>query len=331
MTYSTQWKSVDDPAALLTQPSGSQTNSSLKGVFAGRHGLRLGWRLLIFVVLVVSLLGGFVLIRNGGIQGFQEAQKHAAELTVTPWLMGYSEALAFLMICAATLIMGRIEHRKFSDYGLPLRQALGKDFWIGIGSGFLAMSGTLFVIFLLGGFRISGLALHGTAILSSMAGWGIAFIMVGLFEEFLCRGYAQFTLATGIGYWPAAILMSGLFGLGHAFNSGETAMGAVSAGLFGLLFCLFLKRTGNLWLPVGFHAAWDWSQTLFGVRDSGIAPYHNVFNSVFNGPRWLTGGTVGPEASVLTPIALLIVAMIFVLSYREDRVEIGTPEAVQGR
>lgn len=125
-------------------------------------------------------------------------------------------------------------------------------------------------MFLLHGFRVTGLALHGTTIFSALIAWGIAFVLVGLFEEFLCRVYVQYTLASGIGFWPAAFVMSGLFGLGHAFNSGETVVGAVAAGMFGLLFCLFLRRTGNLWCAVGFHAAWNWGQTFYGVPDSGM-------------------------------------------------------------
>ena len=321
MTFTNQWKGSAGGGVLGIEPAGTGSHfmSSLKAIFAGPRGLRAGWRLLIFVVLVVALLGGFVVIRNGGVQGFREAQRHAGEITLTPLLVAGSEGGALLLVCVATLIMGRIEQRKFDEYGLPLRHALGKDFWIGAASGFLAISGTLLVMFLLHGFRVTGLALHGTAILSSMAAWGVAFLLVGLFEEFLCRGYIQYTLSSGIGFWPAALVMSGLFGFGHAFNPGETMVGAVAAGIFGLLFCLILRRTGNLWLPVGFHAAWDWGQTFYGVPDSGMLPYHGVLHSAFRGPLWLTGGTVGPEASVLTPIALLIVALIFSRYYRADR------------
>jgi uncharacterized protein len=222
----------------------------------------------------------------------------------------------------ATLVMGRIEKRKFSAYGLPLRQAFGKDFWIGCLSGFLAISGTLLAMFFLGGFRITGLALHGRAIVYSLAGWAIAFLLAGLFEEFLCRGYLQYTLASGIGFWPAAFVMSGLFAFGHAFNAHENLAGVASVVLFGLLLCLFLQRSGNLWCAVGFHVAYDWGQTFFGVPDSGIAPYHNLLNSAFSGPQWLTGGVVGPEASVLTPIALALVAVVFSRYYRENRYQI---------
>lgn len=310
-----------EPPPLSTEPSHKQpgNTSALKAIFVGPNGIRAGWRLLIYTALVEALIFCYLLVRNGGLQGFLEAKRHAGEITITPLLMIIGELGGFLAVCAATFIMGKIEHRKFSEYGLPLRLALGKDFWIGAGTGFLALSGTLLSIFLMHGFRVTGLALHGTAILSSILAWGLAFLLVGLFEEFLCRGYVQYTLASGIGYWPAALVMSGLFGFSHYFNARETAVGAIAAGLFGLLFCLFLLRTGNLWIAVGFHAAWDWGQAFYGVSDSGILPYHSVLSSAFHGPQWLTGGTVGPEASVFTPIALIVVAVVFSTFYRENR------------
>jgi uncharacterized protein len=298
----------------------SRPSSGMNPIFVGTNGLRAGWRLLIFTVLVIALLFTSLVIRNGGIQGLKEAHARAGQITVTPQLMAIGEGIAFAVLCIATWIMSRIEHRRFSEYGLSARQALRKEFWIGSGSGFLALSSALLTTFLLHGFRITGLALHGTAIFSAMVAWGLAFITAGLCEEFLFHGYAQYTLGSGIGFWPAAFVLSGLFALGHAFNPNETAVGVAAVLLFGLLHSLFLRRTGSLWMAVGFHAGWDWGQNCFyGVPDSGIAPYHSVLHSVFAGPRWLTGGIVGPEASIFCPIALLMVALIFTRFYRENR------------
>jgi uncharacterized protein len=166
---------------------------------------------------------------------------------------------------------------------------------------------------------VTGLAIHGSTIVTSVAAWSVTFAIVGLAEEFSFRGYLQYTLTSGMGFWPSAIMLSALFGLAHATNPGETKFGLFSVVLFGLLFCLFLRRTGNLWWAVGFHAGWDWGQTFFyGVPDSGLSPYHNLFNSTFNGSAWLTGGSVGPEASVFTPIVLAIVAVLFAREYREN-------------
>ena len=310
-----------------TEPSPHRT-SAWKPIFLGPNGLRAGWRVLMFIALFAVLFGGFVLIRAGGPQAFREQYRNQGHITVTPLLMGGSEAITMLFLCVAALIMGKIEHRKFSEYGLPLRLALRKDFWVGSFTGFLTISGTLLTIFLLHGFRVTGLAIHGTTILSSLLGWGLAFLLAGLVEEFLFRGYIQYTLASGIGFWPAAFLMSGLFGLGHFFNSNESALGSVAVVMFGLLLCLFLRRTGNLWCAVGFHLGYDWGQMFFGVPDSGIVPYHNLLGSTLSGPLWLTGGTVGPEASVLTPLALLVVALVFSRYYRGTRNQIQRPMPV---
>lgn len=221
MTIVNQLKPAEVARVFPAKPSQptSRLASGIKRVFVGRNGVRAGWRLLIFAALVVVLLGGFLVTRNGGVQGFQEARSQAAQVTVTPLLMCGSEGVAFLLLCVATLIISKIEHRKLGEYGLPLRRALGKDLGHGCLWGFLAISGTLLTMFLLRGFRITGLALHGTAIFFSMAAWGIAFFVVGLCEEFMLRGYAQYTLASGIGFWPAAFVMSGLFAFGHFFNT----------------------------------------------------------------------------------------------------------------
>jgi membrane protease YdiL (CAAX protease family) len=109
--------------------------------------------------------------------------------------------------------------------------------------------------------RFARAEIHGTAILTAAAAWGLAFLLSGLAEEFLFRGYAQFTLTTGMGFWPSAFLLSGLFGLIHATNGGEALLGDLSVVSFGLLLCLFLRRTGNLWCAVGFHMGYDWGQT----------------------------------------------------------------------
>ena len=134
-----------------------------------------------------------------------------------------------------------------------------------------------------------------------------------------------------MGFWPAAFLMSALFGLGHFFNSHESARGSATVVLFGLLLCLFLRRTGNLWCAVGFHIGYDWGQMFYGVPDSGIAPYQNMLNSTLSGPQWLTGGTVGPEASFLTPLALLVVALLFSRYYPETRYQVQKQQPIPVR
>ncbi len=295
-------------------------------IFHGSNGIRAGWRVLIFLALVAAIAIGlaipFVLLRVLG-SGGTGAQTSIGVSANTPLGLGIPEGAILFCTAIAALVMARIERRHFGQYGLPARSAFGKDFWIGTIAGFLAISGCLLGIFAFHGFHLAGLAIHGSTLVSATAAWGATFVLVGLAEEFAFRGYLQFTLTTGMGFWPSAILLSALFGLAHAGNPGESMGGLFSVVLFGVLFCLFLRRTGNLWWAVGFHAGWDWGQTFFyGVPDSGIPAYHNLFNSAFSGPRWLTGGTVGPEASVFTPIVLVIVAILFTRAYRENQYQL---------
>ena len=160
--------------------------------------------------------------------------------------------------------------------------------------------------------------------------WVWRFFVVGLFEEFLFRGYAQFTLATGIGFWPAAMALSAVFGAIHLANSGEDRVGALSVFVIGMFFCLTLRRTGNLWFAVGLHAAFDWGETfLFSVPDSGLVAPGHLLNSSFHGPVWLTGGTVGPEGSVMAFGVVALAAVAFALVYPRSAVEPASAGGVE--
>jgi uncharacterized protein len=294
---------------------GRSTSSSTKRVFIGPNGLRAGWRLLIFVLMLVAMgaVARTIIIRFLIPAGFDPVK-------FTPSHVGVPDAFFIFILGVATWVMSKIEGRKIGQYGLPVRRGLGKQLWLGLWIGFLASSATLLVIYFLHGVQFTKPAIHGIAILSAAAAWGGAFLLSAIAEEFLYRGYAQFTLTTGIGFWPAALALSALFGFGHLSNKGENILGGLSVVSFGVLLCLFLRRTGTLWCAVGFHIGYDWAQTFFyGVPNSGLTPSHNFFNATFGGPHWLTGGTVGPEASIVCPIVLGLVAILFSLKYREAR------------
>ena len=139
--------------------------------------------------------------------------------------------------------------------------------------------------------------------------WALATLHVGIFEELTFRGYMQFTLTSGVGFWPAAALSSLAFGAIHMADSFYDWPGIISAALFGLLFCFTLWRTGNLWLAVGFHAAVDFAETFFFAPPSSSTGH--LLDCTWHGSRWLTGGTVGPESSVNGWLAFVVVFWLF--------------------
>jgi hypothetical protein len=222
------------------------------------------------------------------------------------------ESIALVSAFAAAFVMCAIERRPFAEYGLPWRAALGKNFWLGTLFGLAEISAVLGMIAALGGYRFGDLALHGSELWRWAVFWGTFFLIVGFYEEFAFRGYVQFTLGQGVGFWPAAVALSLVFGVMHSNNKGESWMGIIGVVLTGAFWCLTLRRTGSLWFAVGMHASFDFAETfLYSVPDSGeVFPGH-LSNAAIRGPGWLTGGTAGPEASVLDFLVLLIFFYLF--------------------
>jgi hypothetical protein len=125
-------------------------------------------------------------------------------------------------------------------------------------------------------------------------------------------------LTAGVGFWPAAILLSLGFGALHLENPGENWVGILAAMLIGFFFCLTLRRTGNLWFAIGFHASWDWGESyLYSVPNSGWKPPGHLLHSSLQGPRWLSGGSVGPEGSVFLFVLLALLWVVFDRVYPE--------------
>lgn len=285
------------------EPGGAPPRNRLMWVFFGREGLRSGWRLALYIVTVIAvgtLLRRVVL----AIWKYPFAQMSPETLLV-------GECLGLFTVGSAALVMSRIEKRPPGAYGLPAREAFRKHFWQGALWGLAEVTVLVLLIAAWGGYSFGQLALVGPAALRWGLFWALLFALVGLFEEFAFRGYAQYTLASGVGFWPAAIILSAFFGWVHLNNPQESWPGALGAGIIGLFFCLTLRRTGNLWFAVGMHASFNWGQTfLFSVPNSGMVLEGHLSNAALHGPRWLTGGTVGPEGSVF---CFLTMALLFVL------------------
>ena len=219
-----------------------------------------------------------------------------------PFLMLLQESLLFAGAYLPAWLLSVLEHRPAGDYGLPWRNFLGTRFWQGCLMGFGEIGLLIACISAFGGYRFGTLALSSaSSILEWLVFWLVFFVVVGLYEEFLFRGYLQFTLTGAIGYWPAALVLSFGFGAIHLLNSGENWVGVADVAVVGLVLALALQRTGSLWFVVGWHAAFDFGETfLFSVPNSGVLLHGHLSNATLQGPFWLTGGTVGPEGSLFS-------------------------------
>jgi uncharacterized protein len=280
-------------------------DSARHNVLRGPNGLRAGWRLLIFLAILVPLSYGVIRGADPLIH-----HMHAGPSTAMDDVLSIDLLVLPLMI--ATWIMGRIERRSFADYGLPWRRAFGRRFWQGAAFSFASFTLLLLTMRLAGVFSFGAIALHGWDVWKYAAAWAVLLFLGALLEDFQYRGYLLFTLTTGIGFWPAAIVTSVLMGGLHYLNPSGHGLGPVSATLYCLVTVLVLRRTGDLWMPLGIHSAWAWGEVyFFGVPDSGYPANGHLFAASFHGSAWLTGGGFGPEASIFTIILLAIWGVIF--------------------
>jgi membrane protease YdiL (CAAX protease family) len=233
----------------------------IHSLFVGPDGLRVPWRLIAYLLMAFAILAVLSIFLH-----FWRASGVARI-----WLGMVSEAQLTIAVIIPAYLLSRIERRPFGDYGLPPKQAFGKLFWIGALWGLAWLTVLMLILRGTGAFYFGGIALHGVRVLKFAAFYALFFLLVGFFEEFMMRGYTQFTLTQGIGFWPAAVILSTAFGGIHLGNKGEAWIGVLAAGLIGFFFCLTLRRTGNLWFAIGFHASWDWGETyLYSVPNSGI-------------------------------------------------------------
>ncbi|PYU74492.1 MAG: hypothetical protein DMG49_04580 [Acidobacteria bacterium] len=286
----------------------------LSKIFLNDKGVRGGWRLLIYAAFVAGL--GF----GGGIVLQQFIRPTRGVFSLGYWFA--YEVFCFTVVFGAALIMAQIEGRSPGTYGLPLRGAFGKLFWQGCLIGLVEVSALIGLIAAFRGYSFGEVALHGKELLRWGMFWAVLFIFVGLFEEFLFRGYTQYTLAESIGFWPAAAVFSCAFGAVHLGNPGEGWVGAGGVAAIGLIFAFALRRTGNLWLAVGWHASFDFGETfLYSVPNSGIVFAGHLSNASLHGAKWLTGGTVGPEGSVFSFLIMGILALAIQLLFPAKKTE----------
>ena len=329
----------DDATLTPAEPTATPPPSRLHEIFIGKDGLRAGWSLLIFVALLVA----FIICARGIVHLFHpsapKTARAASEIIPAPSLF-ISEALAFLVTFFVTWIMSKIERRPNSVYGLGDRHRL-PHFFAGLAWGVSFLSLLVLILWKTGLLVIDSRLLWGRDIVRYGAVWLLSFVLVGLFEEYLTRGYLQYTLTRGlaglcqwafktrhsaaIGFWTSAAILSILFGLAHSSNPGESPIGLLGAGLVSMVFCLSLWRSGSLWWAIGFHASWDWAQSfLYGVANSGAMVQHHLLATHPVGKPILSGGATGPEGSLFV-VAILALTTLVIL-YTLPRAHYGLPE-----
>jgi hypothetical protein len=268
--------------------------NTIKLVFLSRHGdLRGGWKILLFIVLHGAVAAALIV--------------PLSEMSLLTALTTSAALLASGLV--ATFVMTRFINRKpLGAVGLMMHPFVLRHLLAGIFLGLLMIAGIFLVE---AGLGYAGLSGRGLSMGDVVRTAGLSFLTLGFaaaWEELTFRGYMFQSLMQSITFLPAMLVFAALFSAAHWGNPNCTAFALVNVGLAAVLFSFAYQKTRSLWLPIGLHFGWNFTQTtLFSFPTSG-----NDFSSLQlfalaqTGPEWVTGGGFGPEGGMLATVALVV-------------------------
>ena len=205
---------------------------------------------------------------------------------------------------------------KHSARDIPLNR-MAPDTLKGLGIGCAYFIVLILIMSVLGLYRIDTFGTDSSlAIVTSF----FSFLMVGVGEEIIFRGVLFRWIDEKWGFAVALIVSSLLFGLLHIFQPAATWWSSFAIAIeAGLLLGAAYKYAGTLWLPIGIHWAWNFTQgNIFGFAVSGGRAGASLIQPAVSGPDILTGGAFGAEASVITLILGLLLSLWFILKVKRN-------------
>jgi hypothetical protein len=220
------------------------------------------------------------------------------------------------VLVAVVVLVGRfVDRRRLSDLGL----GFDRDWWIDLGFGFGLGAALMTLVFLvelaLGWVAVTGTFTPPGSFLPGFLVVSVLFLVVGVEEELLARGYLLTNLAEGLVGWlgdrgataVALLLSSAVFGGLHLGNPNATLVSTLSISLAGVMLAAGYVLTDELAIPVGLHISWNLFQSgVYGFPVSGLRIDVAVVAVVQRGPVLWTGGAFGPEAGLLGVAAVLL-------------------------
>jgi membrane protease YdiL (CAAX protease family) len=260
------------------------------------------------LVRVPIMLVGFAVVMAVANSVAAAFGNPAVALTLGP-------VLAVAVIALYALAVRVFERRPVNE--LAPTRAPG-ELLLGLAIGIVLAGAAMGIIALFGGFQIVGWGSVSGAL--TIAG---TMMTVAVAEEVLFRGVI-FRLVEGrFGTIIALVVSALLFGLIHLVNPGATLWGALAVAIeAGLMLGAAFVATGSLWLPIGVHLAWNtMTVAVFGTTGSGTETQNALVQSRTIGDVWLTGGSFGPEASVISIIVCSIAtAGLLAVAKRRGRI-----------
>lgn len=218
--------------------------------------------------------------------------------------------LAVAMIGLFSIAGQRVEHRKVKEF--PRSNGV-RHVLVGTGLGVLMSGATVGLLALFGAYAITGWG--SVSGMLAVAGMMCA---IAVSEEVFFRGVVFRLLRGRWGTTVALGISSVLFGLVHLVNPDASLWGAFAIMIeAGIMLGAAYLATGSLWLAIGVHFGWNFAITgLFGSVTSGSEARESLVTATSSGPDWLSGGSFGPEASIVAILVCSAAIVVFLVVAR---------------
>jgi membrane protease YdiL (CAAX protease family) len=201
----------------------------------------------------------------------------------------------------------------------PVHEMDLRKFWkqtgLGLMLGLVFISIIILLMALFGNYTITGF--NPVSFLIPIL---IMSLQAGITEEIISRAVIFRIVEEGLGTWISALISAFIFGFLHIWNPNATLFSSISIALTaGVILALLYVITRQLWIPIGMHIGWNFTLGgIWGAPVSGSDPA-GLIQAKFSGPDWLTGGTFGPEASVITLLVFLVFGVFLAVRVYRNR------------
>ncbi len=258
----------------------------------GPHGLRAGWRILLWALVAFPF--------------YVATSSAALALGGAGSLLGGFAAMLVAAVLAGWVMLYGVDRRRPGALGFAADPAAPRELGVGFLAGGAILGAAVLLLAVAGTARWvadGGTAGQYAAVLGQLL---LVFTVAAAAEEAVFRGYAFHALVQGIGAWPAALVTSALFAGAHVANANATPLGIANIFLAGVMLAVAYLRTRSLWFATAVHVGWNWTMSaLLDFPVSGLQLDTPLYDARETGADWWTGGAFGPEAGVAATLAVV--------------------------
>ena len=218
-----------------------------------------------------------------------------------------SELLIIVVVC---LYCRFVEKRKLNTLGFKTEGAI-LNYLKGMFFSLVIFSVAYLICVLTKSITFDGIAQNISVIY--IVGYFIGYMIQGMAEEVLCRGYFFVSLTRRYHVINSAIFSALFFAMLHGMNAGVDGLAMFNLFLYGLFAALLFADCENIWIVGAFHSVWNFVQgNLYGISVSGNKITSSIFTStsVDGGATVINGGSFGMEGGSAITIVLVIAIVI---------------------